>query len=434
MNSNMTLACAICHQDTDCRIGYSNRQIQPLSFSCPHCGSLMQITLDISRAPASDFQFRGCGRSKNQPRGPFNGTNPFVDLHLDFPVRFGKYQMGNTPFMMATAEIQATANGDAELAMAMMQFHSERLNQLNHFHDRADEVRSIIRLYKGKNKQLFKKRVSQFLGADEGPSLEPQDINTSLYSFISFVFLPFVNFEGIEELVEGFTNLTVGLHSRQFSTFVGELVSSGFLSNLQSDCLKLYPEIYDAEMPLRAALYLDLIKKEEGTKTAARISTKDFMSYKDLYKDIVEVLGRQLILVAGINNVIHRKDHNKFKVINGGALSSLEKFAAKTLSEKFKCLDDCWYAIDKSVVDAGVRNSIAHNNVQYDEISQVVTYFPIGGGIAQHAGETMHFLDFMRLILVLFREMNDLHHLIKCLFYYEYLARHTIPIPADGAA
>ncbi len=342
--------------------------------------------------------------------------------------------MGNTPFMAAMKELEVAANGEHEMAMAMIQFHAERLNQLNHFHDRADEVRTVIRLYLGKNKQLFKKRVSQFLDTDESPSLEPQDVNVSLYSFISFVFLPFVNFEGIKALVEGFSDLTVSLHSKSFSNFVGGLIDSGFLINLQRDCLKLYPEIYDAEMPLRAALYLDLVKKEEGTRTAARVSTKDFMSYKDLYKDIVEVLGRQLILVAGINNVIHRKDHNQFKAIDGGALSSLEKFAAKTLSDKFKYLDDCWYAIDKRVVDAGVRNSIAHNNVQYDEISQVITYFPNGGGIEQRSGETMHFLDFMRLILVLFREMHDLHHLIKCLFYYEYVARHKVPLPPERVA
>jgi hypothetical protein len=336
--------------------------------------------------------------------------------------------------MVAMKELQAAADGDHERTTAMLQFHSARLNQLNYFHDRADEVRTIIRLYHGKNKQLFKKRVSQFVEDDQGPSLEPQDINASLYTFISFVFLPFVNFEGIKALVEGFSNMATALHSLPFSNFVGDVIDSGFLSNLQRDSLKLYPEIYDAEMPLRAALYLDLIKKEESTKTAARVSTRDFMSYKDLYKDIVEVLGRQIILVAGINNVIHRKDHNKFKVVDGGALSSLEKFAAKTLSEKFKYLDDCWYAIDKSVVDAGVRNSIAHNNVQYDEISQVITYFPNGGGIEQSEGQEMHFLDFMRLILVLFREMHDLHHLIKCLFYYEYLARRQVPFPPESAA
>lgn len=340
--------------------------------------------------------------------------------------------MGHTPFMVAMEEIQTAAGGDHELAIAMLHFHSERLNQLNYFHDRADEVRTVIRLYHGNNKQLFKKRVSQFLEDEQGPSLEPQDINASLYKFVSFAFLPFVNFEGIKSLVEGFSNMTMALHSLPFSNFVGEIIESGFLSRLQCDCLKLYPEIYNAEMPLRAALYLDLIKTQESTKTAARVSTKEFMSYKDLYKDIVEVLGRQLILIAGINNVIHRKDHNKFKAINGGALSSLEKFGSKTLSDKFKYLDDCWYAIDKSVVDADVRNSIAHNNVQYDEISQIITYYPNGGGIKQTEGHVMHFLDFMRLILLLFREMHNLHHLIKCLFYYEYLARRQIPFPPES--
>ena len=75
-----------------------------------------------------------------------------------------------------------------------MQFHNERLNQLNYFHDRADEVRTIIRLYGGKNKQLFKKRVSEFLGQDLGDSLKPQDVNATLYQFLTFVFLPFVHF------------------------------------------------------------------------------------------------------------------------------------------------------------------------------------------------------------------------------------------------
>ena len=154
------------------------------------------------------------------------------------------------------------------------------------------------------------------------------------------------------------------------------------------------------------------------------LESADFNTYKDLYKDIIEILARQLILVAGVNNIIHRGNSNTFKVISGAALSSLEKFAGKTLSDKFKYLDDCWYSIDKEVIDAGVRNAIAHNNVQYDEIKQEITYYPEGGGIEQTVGHTLYFLDFMRMVLVLFREMHNLHHLIKCFFYYEYLVRN----------
>ena len=74
MNSNMTITCKTCEQDVDCRIGYSNRRIQPLAFSCPHCGSQLGITLDISHAPRSEFNFDGCKPSEKQSSGPFDGV------------------------------------------------------------------------------------------------------------------------------------------------------------------------------------------------------------------------------------------------------------------------------------------------------------------------------------------------------------------------
>jgi len=354
-------------------------------------------------------------------RGLFtDDKNPFVDLHLDFPVRFGKYVMGHTPYMMAVRELEDTSDS-SEVAQEKMAFHNQRLNQLNYFYERADEIKTIIRLYGGKNKQLFKKRACGFLQKDLGPSLKPQDINAALYQFLTFVFLPFVHFGEVRSLVEGFTELTMRLAGKPLNDFVRSVVDTGFLGTLQMDCLKLYPEIYGAELPLRPALYLDLIDGYEKAKTAARISTKDFQSYKDLYKDIIEVFSRQLVLVAGINNIIHRKDFNAFASIDGGTLSSLEKFSGKTLSDRFKYLDDCWYNIDREIIDTEVRNSIAHNNVNYDEISQIIEYFPEGGGIKPTPAQQIYFLDFMRMILVTFREVNNLHHFVKCLFYYEYL-------------
>lgn len=92
MNTNITLTCEVCEQDTDCRIGYSNRTIQPLSFACPHCGSLLKITLDISHAPKSNFRYKSCHPSENQPTKPFDGTNPFVLCGWNSPiVQSGKH-------------------------------------------------------------------------------------------------------------------------------------------------------------------------------------------------------------------------------------------------------------------------------------------------------------------------------------------------------
>ncbi len=376
--------------------------------------------MDISDGPPAKFKFVGCIPSEDQIAPFTDSKNPFVDLHLDFPVRFGKYVLGNTPYFMAVQELR-DASESAEVAHARMAFHNQRLNQLNYFANRSDEIKVIIRLYGGKNKQLFKKRVGEFLRKELGPSLKPEDVNAALYQFLTFVFLPFVHFDEVRSLAEGVPEMFRRLPKGPLNELVRNIVDSGFLGTLQRDCLKLYPEIYEAELPLRPAFYLDLLNGYQKAKVAARVSTKDFQSYKDLYKDIIEVLSRQLVLVAGINNILHRGNMNSFATISGGTLSSLEKFSAKTLSDRLKCLDNCWYNIDSEVIDAEVRNSIAHNNVDYDEVTQIIEYFPKGGGIEPTPAQKIYFLDFMRMILVAFREVNNLHHVIKCLFYYEYL-------------
>lgn len=376
--------------------------------------------MDISDGPPARFQFIGCVPSED-PFVPFTDSkNPFVDLHLDFPVRLGKYVMGNTPYFMAVQELE-DASESAEVAHARLDFHAKRLNQLNYFANRADEIKVIIRLYNGKNKQLFKKRVGEFLRKELGPSLKPEDVNAALYQFLTFVFLPFVHFDEVRSLAQGIPEMLRRLPTGPLNDFVRNMIDTGFLGALQKDCLKLYPEIYEAELPLRPAFFLDLLDGYQKAKTAARVSTKDFQSYKDLYKDIIEVLSRQLVLVAAINNISHRGNMNFFATISGGTLSSLEKYSGKTLSDKRKYLDDCWYNIDSEVIDAEVRNSIAHNNVDYDEVTQIIEYFPKGGGIEPTPPQKIYFLDFMRMILLAFREVNNLHHVIKSLFYYEYI-------------
>jgi hypothetical protein len=424
MNHNMTLTCDICEKDIDFRLGMSNRDIQPFSLACPHCSNLINIT--ISRGAGMEIE--GAKQLRDRQYGRFTGRNPFVDMHLDFPVYFGPYIMGMTPFIMAFQMIQQSAEEmSVKDPMQVLQFHNGRLNQLNAMHEKSDRIRTIIRLYHGSDKKLFKKQVAQFLKTKENDSLAPQDVNATLYKFISFVFLPFVFHSEIAEFVENFSGFMMHLaHTKgeALNAFIDRLHETKFLHTIQRDCLKLYPEIYDAELPLRPALLLDFIPHYERNKVAARVSNEDFSTYKDLYKDIAEVLGRQLVLVAAINNIVHRGNYNEFaKPEHGAPLSSLDKFADKTLSDKFKYLDECWYNISKDVVDTGVRNAIAHYTATYDPVSQIITYYPEKEGVRQEQGEVMYFLDFMRMILQLFREVHYLHHVIKSLLYYEYLIR-----------
>jgi hypothetical protein len=344
-----------------------------------------------------------------------------LDLHLDFPVRSGKYEQGKTPFFMAIEDLELAAEGDIEKAQEMLQFHSHHLNALNNLSERTGEIKRLINLYHGKNKQLFQLRASAFLNIPEDKSLLPEDINRTLYQVIAKAFAPFTVFEHGKEISEGMPKLLQRLDKNKLHEFLSSLNSSGFLNELQRDCLKIYPRILDAELHLRAAIFLDLIGNTKAEKIATRISVQDFSGLKDLYKDIIEILSRQLVLIAGINNLINRGDADSFKPIDGGTLSDLRRYSSKVLSDKFKYLDDCWYKIDPDAFNLGLRNAIAHNNVHYSGVGQIVSYTPGGGRLEQGSEETMSFLQFVRLLLVSFREMHNLHHVIKSLFYYKFL-------------
>ena len=130
--------------------------------------------------------------------------------------------------------------------------------------------------------------------------------------------------------------------------------------------------------------------------------------------------------MAGLNNLMHRGDANSFKPIDGGAISGLKKYSTKVLSDKFKYLDECWFKLSNEVINLDLRNAIAHNSVKCDSTSQLITYYPDGGRLENTESKTISLLGFARLLLTAFREMHNLNHVMKSLFYYKYLIHDRV--------
>lgn len=395
---------------------------QPLSFPCPHCETLIEITLILNDSPF--LNLKEVMQKPERQYGAFDGRNPFIDLHLDFPVWSTKYIMGMTPYIVAMQKMRKKEDQQEQLNEYL--YFQARLEKLNELHEKAKDIRRTIKLYFGENKKLFVKRAEEFAEEKLERTLAMKDINLVLYRLIGVTFSPFIDPVSNADFAGGIAGLVQEIaetNEHAFNEFLDEIIKTEFLSNLQRDCLDIYPRILEAEIALRPALFMDFVDEDPDNRISGKISTKDFNEYKDLYKDITEILGKQLVLVAAINNILHRCDHNKFKEKDGGTLSSLAKFADKTLSDKFKYLDDCWFNFDSSAINPGARNAIAHFATEYNEKTQLIQYFSEKEGLKQEKPQEMYFLEFMRMLLVAFREMHYLHHVIKCLFYYEYIIR-----------
>lgn len=157
-----------------------------------------------------------------------------------------------------------------------------------------------------------------------------------------------------------------------------------------------------------------------------RVSSQDFAEYREVYKDMAEVLNRQLVVVAGMSNLIERADHNAFamRVSKGGkrlSPASLNEYADLAFGNKLQNLDGGWHTIDLLAIDNELRNAIAHNKTEYDESTQIITYYPKLEGMERENKREIQLLEYMHRTLALFREVHRLHHLVECLNY-------TLPI------
>jgi hypothetical protein len=413
MNINMTLKCDTCGACTNCRIGMSNRDEQPLSYCCLDCGAPIELNIG---ATASDIK----GAQQVPGAVPFDAKTNFVDLHLDFPVSFDKYVMGMTPFMRAIARI-----GHENYLV-----HNHRLEQLNASRPHFPTFELILKLYRKRKIRPFTEELRRTFKI-EVESEAPQDINAALYQLISGVMSPFARPGQSQRSVELFTDLTLHVATkdqRAWDRFIDELIDTKFLKALQGDCLQIYPRVLQAELPLRPALFLDFDHQYHQDKLPMRVSQGRFENLKDLFKDVSEIIARQLVLVAGINNLLKRCNHDKFLTrppkANGNASympKTLAEFADLDFGRKQAFIDDPWYVIADEAVNNRLRNAIAHVKADYDDITQSVRYYPKKEGLERASVETLSFLEFLRWLLSAYREMHQLHHLVKCLFYYRFL-------------
>ena len=413
MNINATLQCDSCGESTNCRFGMSNREVQPLRFACHTCGQVIDVTFGSTSTSIE-------GAVQVETLAPFDSETNFVDLHLDFPVEVGNYVMGRTPFMRAAQRI-----GFKEI-----EIHRSRLQYLDDHREHRKTFEVLLKHYmRGKTtpfKLICKRKFNIDLASDR-----PEDVNAALHNLLVKMMWPFFLPDGIEESVDMFLTKIQEIHECSrlpLERFVTNIIDLGFLTKLQHDCLNIYPRILAAELALRPALFLDFDDYYRAAPIAMRVSIYNFEIHKDLYKDIAEIISRQFVLVAAVNNLLKRADHDAF-LPRIGVTKSGKDFTPKNLDEfvkigfgrKLDFVDDNWYEMQDDAADNQLRNAIAHFKTDYDDVSQTITYYPGRDGLEAKGAKVISFLEFMRRVLIAYREMHRLHHLTKALFYYKFL-------------
>lgn len=115
-------------------------------------------------------------------------------------------------------------------------------------------------------------------------------------------------------------------------------------------------------------------KKIETIKEDYGLSTANYKTLLQNYAENYEILGKIIPLIVVIDNIINRKDINKFS----DNTNSLENFLNKPIGLQIQYLKKISSGVsrynDLSILNNKIRNAINHASVEYESISQKLIF------------------------------------------------------------
>lgn len=414
MNTNVFLRCKHCNDLIHARIGFSNQEKQIFRFACGKCVSPIFIQLDVDFENVTwKGEIEGGTEVQDMWPDKVDQSDQFVDLHLDFPTYHGKYEKGITPFIRAFTKLKDNLIP-----------YQHRLEVLQCAVNDKKQIEAIIRFYITGNTNLFEQTIRQYLDEKAFPCREPVDINRALYQFLCLAFMSLLDPPADLSFVESLHNRLCKLYEtneNNFGLFLQQIIGARFLQNLQTDCLQIYSRMIESNEIFRPALYYEYVT-DNKKDTSLRIANFDFLKHKGLFQDIAEIISRQMILIAGINNISKRGNYDSFNRGVDSYPKTLDEFANYPFGGKSKYIDDSfWGDILAKVTNNQLRNAIAHNKVEYDEITQQIEFYYKQEGLKQQQNQNISYMDFSITLLESFRWLHRFNHIIKMLYVFWFL-------------
>lgn len=106
-------------------------------------------------------------------------------------------------------------------------------------------------------------------------------------------------------------------------------------------------------------------------------TTSTFDTVKQFYLDVYEGLGNLLIIPIALDNIKIRNDFEKMAPVEKN-ISSIDEFVATTKATRFHYIssNEPHVVLADIILNAKLRNAIGHNDVEYDTVTQCITYIP----------------------------------------------------------
>lgn len=369
MINRFYIQCVTCQFPYTLRISVGNNSLQEHVFKCQECLQEIKVALDVDfkNISTSLRYIENCIKGENE------GT--IINLHPDFVLpKETLNQDQYFPNLIQGHEIIKMHEQFGQLQDYSLQDLKERSKKHLGLADRWNIINKAWSFYNNGKEDFLTKHLSSNFGDDS------KDFKEHLFEFLAL----FVNmkgrklFDGVMDICQQIRNNNPTKYEKFIKYFQRNLLKDHLLHSY--DILK---EFFDNFSDFNQTLIYSTVGipfREDFEATST-----NFEKTKMFYGNAYEVFTDHLITLALINNLLNRRDFDKFETL------TLKKY--KTLDKANRCgpfRNNPTLMEFSNCLDSQLRNASHHRKMTLDWDNKVINYLNKSG-----SAKTIPYVDYL---------------------------------------
>lgn len=395
MVDNCFLRCQVCHHITRVRLQVGFLEEHPIVVTCGECGISLSGRVKIGpENPGLEYEFENADIVGQEKQPDY-----ITECSGEFPVQ--------KPYKSETAlEINLSPFIANQIQMGSDGYEKFRkdVNILNSIYHRWSDYKRVIDLQKNGKREYLLPEIWKIIPKEYFPCRDEYEILRAIHLIEIRYFLTPLKKDFLDDL--SFSSDILNLFANREGSLLEFFAEhDGYsLEEMQASIYKVYEEFVKAYPALIPALATRYYATDDIDYESVGSTTSTFDTVKQFYLDTYETLGNLLIIPVALNNMKYRHDFSECYEVDGKSCS-LEEFLEKPKARKFHyCLENEIYTKTMGIqFNSKLRNAIGHNDVNYDNLTQKLTYIPDSKNRAKK--KTTYLLQFEDEALRLFQSI-----------------------------
>lgn len=403
---NKYIKCQVCGSITRIRLQVGKLEQHPVVVSCGKCKTSLTGVVFIGQDnPSIEFRFDNADIVNNYD---FDAGDYFAECSGEFPVQKQHEDGPENLINISPFITQMSMINDID----MIEEYYRSLSGLTGTCKKWNSYKRILDLFEDNSQYLEQEIRKEFRGPAFPCKTEPEILHT-VHMIEILGFCTYLKPEIVKDLK--FTDDLLRLNPVQMKELNNYLDShDGYnLKQMQSQIYRILDSFIHVYPALIPALSVEYIGEDKFDYENKGTTTSTFETVKQFYLDAYETLGNIMIIPVALNNISYRGDLNVSDTINSKTCT-LDEYIGLTKANRYHfCTDhEKYMSFLKLKYNAKLRNAIGHNDVEYDTVSQLITYIP--NPKERTRKETEYLMQF---------ELEALHMFEAILAVSEYLYR-----------